>query len=317
MPWYSGNMHCHTSNSDGRSNPQEVTAYYQSIGMDFLAITDHNHLTPLEEYGNLDEDKFIGIPSSEYSGKRACHVVGFDLAENVRPVDNQEDWSVRDILADGMNQILEGGGVPILCHPGFQWAYDHETILELERATHFEVVNMHPGCNSRPVPCLSYGEEVWDKVLSAGKRCFGTVSDDGHFYGTASEFGAPPLHIPLAGTGWNVVKAAELTPSAIRDAFAKGRFYGSTGIDLAYYQVTYEDIRVGVTLKKKEQVIIEFIGENGKLLDLQSASAGRYKFKGDEKYVRVRVSDTMGGFAFTQPVFLDDLAKTVEWTSQP
>ena len=109
------------------------------------------------------------------------------------------------MLQDGVRRIREAGGVPVLCHPCWHWTYDHETVLAIEGATHFEVWNCHPDCNARPVAGLSAGEEIWDKVLSAGMRIFGTASDDAHYYGSPEGWKACPLHIPVGGTGWNVV----------------------------------------------------------------------------------------------------------------
>ena len=40
--WYKGNLHCHTTDSDGSLTPAEVVQYYKKEGYDFLAISDHN-----------------------------------------------------------------------------------------------------------------------------------------------------------------------------------------------------------------------------------------------------------------------------------
>ena len=39
--WYKGNLHTHTTRSDGRKSPEEVMALYRDHGYDFLALTDH------------------------------------------------------------------------------------------------------------------------------------------------------------------------------------------------------------------------------------------------------------------------------------
>lgn len=39
--WYRGNLHTHTTVSDGRYTPEEAIALYQRMGYDFLALTDH------------------------------------------------------------------------------------------------------------------------------------------------------------------------------------------------------------------------------------------------------------------------------------
>jgi predicted metal-dependent phosphoesterase TrpH len=40
---YFGLLHSHTSYSDGMSTPDEVYKYAKEAGLDFFAVTDHNH----------------------------------------------------------------------------------------------------------------------------------------------------------------------------------------------------------------------------------------------------------------------------------
>ena len=49
MPWFKGNIHTHTTNSDGDSSPDHVSKWYKQNNYDFLVLTDHNHLTILDE----------------------------------------------------------------------------------------------------------------------------------------------------------------------------------------------------------------------------------------------------------------------------
>jgi hypothetical protein len=40
--WYKRELHCLTINSDGDSQPEDVIHAAEALGLDFLAITDHN-----------------------------------------------------------------------------------------------------------------------------------------------------------------------------------------------------------------------------------------------------------------------------------
>jgi hypothetical protein len=44
MPYWKGNLHTHTSFSDGSLLPGEIVKVYADLGYDFLAITDHDYL---------------------------------------------------------------------------------------------------------------------------------------------------------------------------------------------------------------------------------------------------------------------------------
>ena len=43
--WYKGNLHTHTTESDGRLSPLETIRIYAEHGYDFLALTDHEVVT--------------------------------------------------------------------------------------------------------------------------------------------------------------------------------------------------------------------------------------------------------------------------------
>jgi len=45
---YRGNIHTHTTESDGDAEPEKVVEWYNNHGYDFLVLSDHNHLTILE-----------------------------------------------------------------------------------------------------------------------------------------------------------------------------------------------------------------------------------------------------------------------------
>ena len=39
--FWRGNLHTHSTRSDGRRSPEEVCRFYETAGYDFLALTDH------------------------------------------------------------------------------------------------------------------------------------------------------------------------------------------------------------------------------------------------------------------------------------
>ncbi len=40
--WYRGNVHAHTTVSDGTKTPETLVEMYKRAGYDFLSITDHS-----------------------------------------------------------------------------------------------------------------------------------------------------------------------------------------------------------------------------------------------------------------------------------
>jgi len=57
MPILKGNLHAHTTFSDGRRPVEEVIGRYRELGYDFLAITDHDD--------RVDADYWFKIPSGD------------------------------------------------------------------------------------------------------------------------------------------------------------------------------------------------------------------------------------------------------------
>ena len=327
MPWYKGNLHCHSTESDGQSSPIDVAKYYKETGYDFLGISDHNKYTPLETYA--DEAGILGIPACEYSGEECCHVVSVGVTEAVAPdVGNKEqgesskldisfaqtDFTPEEIkkisiLQDGIDKTLLAGGIPIICHPFWRWTYGAKEVMQLKDCTHFELCNAAPDCNSIPIHGKSFPDEMWDTLLSAGIRIIGIANDDAHWH-----VGPYSKRKSIGGLGWNMVKAPSLTEENILQAIKHGHCYATTGIILANYQVFEDRIAIEVDIQYQERVCIQFFGQNGVELQSEYDACSEYRFKGDEEYVRCRISSTAGVWGWTQPVFLDDLQTVIKWT---
>ncbi len=44
MPYLKGNLHVHTTYSDGHFSPQQMAGFYRDLDFDFIAVTDHEYL---------------------------------------------------------------------------------------------------------------------------------------------------------------------------------------------------------------------------------------------------------------------------------
>ena len=59
--YFKGNLHAHTTRSDGRKSPEDVIAEYAANGYDFLALTDHWRIGSESRYENM-----LLMPGIEY-----------------------------------------------------------------------------------------------------------------------------------------------------------------------------------------------------------------------------------------------------------
>ena len=206
--WYKGNIHTHTTESDGDADPARVVSWYRRHGYDFLVLSDHNHLTLLDYgQGKRRFKRPLMIPGEEVSvrikgGRTAIHINAIGISRLVEPVDADE---VVPTLQANINAILGAGGIVSINHPNYTWAFDHEDLIKVNGASLLEVFNGHPGANILGGPGKASYEEIWDGVLSAGKVMFGVATDDAHNYSDFSPARSNP------GRGWVVVRADEFS----------------------------------------------------------------------------------------------------------
>jgi hypothetical protein len=234
-------------------------------------------------------------------------------------------------------------GVPMfahLNHPNFKWAITAEELMRIDHEQFFEVYNGHPTVFNQGDELHAGTERVWDIVLAErlghlGKPVmYGLATDDSHHYHSESPKAS------LSGRGWVMVKARDLSAAAIVAAMEKGDFYASTGVEFAELKAGEGRIELAVKAEAGVEYVVEFIGtrkgydrkseavkaadgseprvtrkysaEVGTVLATVKGSKAAYVLKGDELYVRAKVTSTkpmrsspVGGeveMAWTQPV---------------
>lgn len=298
--WYKGNTHTHTLNSDGDSTPDEVVRWYREHGYQFLVLTDHNYLTSVAGLNALHgaDDRFLVIPGEEVTdrfGDKPIHVNGLNLTKLVEP---QGGSSVADTIQRDVDAIVKERGVPHVNHPNYGWAISAEDLKQVGNYKLLEIFNGHPLVNNEGGGGKPGLEAVWDVLLSSGQTIFGIAVDDAHHFKRPEDREAS-----RPGRGWVVVRARSLSAAALLAAMERGDFYASTGVELKEVGVTTADLSIEVRLRGDTAQTTEFIGRDGKVLEVSGANPAVYRFRGDELYVRSRVTDSNGYRAWTQPVF--------------
>ncbi len=303
--WFRGNTHAHTINSDGDSAPDVVVRWYKEHRYNFVVISDHDAVTPVDGLNALfaAPGKFLVLQGEEVTDRfegAPVHLIGVGVREAVPP---QGGASIPEILQRDARAIRAVGGVPHINHPNFGWALTAAQIAQAADARHFEIWNGHPLVNNRGGGGSPSTEEIWDQILSTGRLIFGVAVDDAHtFKGDLS-----PLVQAISGRGWIMVRATELTAQAILAAFDRGDFYCSSGVELKNYDANEREIRIELpapTNYTAPRYRTFFIGKNGAVLKQDDSFTPAYQFQGNELYVRARIESSNGSMAWTQPVFL-------------
>lgn len=285
--WLKGNLHTHTLQSDGDSTPAEVAAWYRDHGYQFLVITDHDKITKIAAPEGL-----VLIPGEEVTDrleKKALHVNAIGLTRVVPP---QRGKTKVEVLQRNIDAVREAGGIPLVNHPNFGWAFGAEELKQLYGVTLLEIASGHPYVNAEGPPSA---ESMWDEMLSVGKRVWGVAVDDMHHLKRPWD-----SDVVLPGKAWVVVRAQKSDAKSILGALERGEFYASTGVELE----DYGPASVRVKEKNLAHYRIRFIGLKGRVLQETVGPAATYRIRGNEGYVRAKVIDSNGKCAWTQPTFV-------------
>ncbi|MGD9048647.1 MAG: CehA/McbA family metallohydrolase [Anaerolineae bacterium] len=285
--WFKGNLHLHTTVSDGDLTPDEVVDWYRTRGYHFLALTDHGIPSEARE---VSED-FITLSGIEVDGVDSesglYHLVGLGLAGPPR-VRSRETMS----LQNAVSRLHATARMVLMAHPYWSGQMSKD-LLPVEGCIALEVYN--GGCEVEDGK--GFSTVHWDDLLAAGSRLWGVAVDDAHWRGGDHD----------AGLGWVWVKAAELTETAILDALQQGHFYASTGAEI--YSLELEGDRLHVSCSPAASV--DFVG-SGYYSRRVAAAPGEtlteasYRLRKGQRYVRVACRDVRDSWAWSNPIYLEE-----------
>lgn len=270
--------------------------------------------------------KFLLIQGEEISdkfGKLPVHMNGTNVKETLPPSGGDSVYDVMQRNTDALIAQRERTKQPMLIHlnhPNFGYGVNAEDLMRVRGENFFEVYNGHPGVNNNGDDLHTSADRIWDIILT--KRLgelqlpvmYGLATDDGHNYHKIPSRGSEP------GRGWVMVLADELSPAALIAALEQGRFYASSGVALKRVQSTTAGLDIEVDPQGDATCEIEFIGtlkgydpkgvpvtdkdgkpvvttqrysaDIGQVLKKVAGPTARYDFRGDELYVRARVTSS-------------------------
>jgi hypothetical protein len=164
--WYCGEMHCHTYHSDGDSDPLEVVGQAEALGLDFLAITDHNNISHLARL-NMLEIPLILIPGFEVTTYKGHWNVWGDHGWIDFRIESEAQ------MAQAVAEASRRGYVVSCNHPrpyGPEWVYGGVNT--------FDCIEVWNG----PWPLMNdVSLEFWESRLRAGRRYTAVGGSDSHF----------------------------------------------------------------------------------------------------------------------------------------
>ncbi len=155
-------LHNHTRYSpDSRVSPTELVAVAKRIGLQGIAITDHNAVSGIREARETAGEGFLVLPGTEVS-TRDGHILAYGIGEAI-----PRDLSVGETV----ERITALGGVAVAAHPYRFWSGLGEDALGRARFPAFET------CNGRT---LKRGNER-AKAKARAVRVGETGGSDSHY----------------------------------------------------------------------------------------------------------------------------------------
>jgi hypothetical protein len=288
--WFKGNVHTHSTASDGTRTPEQLVKIYREAGYDFLSITDHSVVTDVE---GLGEPGFLLIPGEEMCigrthANQPFHIVALGIQETLPFRDFDRDLNPQIVI----DHVNDAGGIPFLAHP--YWSgLNHRDMMEIDGYHGVEIYNT--GCDFERN--TGFSEAHIDDIIVMGRRPLIYAVDDHH--------GAERPLLPLdAAVAWMMVKSKSLGADDILSSIRKGLFYSSTGPEIM--DITIDDAGV-ISVECSPAKEISFVSTPS--LGMKYYAEGNpltgasYKGRLGETYVRIEVTDYAGGRAWSNPIY--------------
>lgn len=294
----------------GVASQQSYAAYKKLLGPRWLDEQTSGgkqmvRLKTLAEYRARFEQpgKFLLIQAEEISCPTPkgtdyrVHVNGVNLASKIDPPIPgpeqehagvwQAETAAKLIAAQAEAQHLKVHAQ--LNHPF--WSHlTTEDICRISSLNRMEINNDDSGSSES----LPKTEAAWDAVLAyrlehAMPLMFVTAVDDAHNHLTYSPFGA--------GHGWIMVRARSLATDEIITALNSGDFYATRGPVMT--EINGGKAQMSLKIQRERGVTFktEFVGQRkggkpGEILATQAGLTPAYTLKGDELYVRAKVTSS-------------------------
>jgi hypothetical protein len=282
MPFYKGNTHAHSTQSDGRLSPEAVFETYRSAGYDFLALTDHWYLTDEQEYGGM-----LVIPGVEYDfafSTQVLHLVC--LYRRARDAHGISRGMSHQAVIGHVNSV---GGVVIAAHP----AWSLNTPAFLASLDGVEISEVYNTMSDEPFNGPRGNSESLLDVAAANGKYFRLVAaDDSHLYRGEQ------------CASWVMLQAAELSVPAILEALRAGRFYATQGP--AFHSIGVEDGLITVETSPVSRISFcsNLFWVDDRCRSGQGLTREVYRIHPNERFVRIQITDPDGKIAWSSPIVL-------------
>ncbi len=290
---YRGNLHTHTTRSDGAYELDAVLHAYQDMGYQFLCISDHRKYYVSNVKENENFIILDGMEGEVGDSSYHIHAIADYSAEEAERFEAESIWPVTEQSPqETINEYIKRGNICIINHP--RWTkLEYEELMEAEGYLGIEIYNHN--CDRESL--TGYATDYWDYLLRKGKRVYGFASDDAH---------AKDIHCNVSEYfgGWICVSAEGLSQKNIVNSMKTGDFYASNGP--AFLTIDKEDRIISLQTSPVKSIAFISWPEHGvNVYDKSGKDIREAVFTVPEgtQYVRIEITDQNGKKAWSNPLF--------------
>jgi len=286
--FWKGNIHTHSTESDGKRGAADVCATYREAGYDFLALTDHfmaKYNYPIVDTRPFRTKHFTTILGAELHAPATSlgelwHILAVGL-----PLDFAQN-SANETGASLAARAVAAGAFVAIPHPGW-YALSAADANTLPGAHAVEVYNHTSQLRTE----RGDGVYLADQLLAEGRRINLIAVDDAHFA------------CPDAFGGWVMVKAEANEPELLLESLKAGHFYASQGP--VFHDIAWGEDEVEVTCSPAASVMV--LGRGSKASQSVASIQTRVRLPiGALKaggFARVVIADEAGRRAWSNPIW--------------
>ena len=287
---YKGNLHLHTTMSDGKKTVDEACAIYRENGYDFLAVTDHRKISTDTEM----KDGLLLIKGVEFDFfmiNQAVHIVAVGADKSV--MENLPAMPAAAGPQRVIDEIHKAGGVAILAHP----AWSLNTLEVINGLRHLDGVEIYNTASGMPFNGDRADSScILDVAFVNGKLINLVAADDSHWY--------QGEHCK----SYIMAAASELTEEGVKGAIRKGDFYASQGPEFHRIEMDGNTVKVWCSPVKYISFPSETPWVPGRTLFGENLTYGEFTLNEntEHKFIRVMLVDEEGRRAWSNPIDLEN-----------
>lgn len=282
LPFFKGNLHMHTTRSDGALSPEQAMLLYRQNGYHFVCLTDHNQVGEQAEFQGMLV--LPGLELDDLLPDQAVHIVGVGTDPGMPILPNDDRTPQRMI-----DSIRRAGGRAILAHPA--WSLNTvELMASLEGLSAVEIYNTFSGEPWNAERADS--QQMLDVLATHGTLLPTVATDDAHRYqGEACR-------------SYTMVQARALTREAILEALDSGSFYASQGPEIRQIELDGGELRIECSPVDRITFCSNRVWVHQRCRSGRNMTEATHQIEPEETFMRVVVTDSFGRKAWSNPIKL-------------